>query len=92
MTTIERAAPDRDALLAAIATLARNELGHHGKIEPSTRLVEDLGLDSLRLLTLATAVEDHFRVCFDETDEAALVTVADLVAVVAAKGGQPGGR
>jgi acyl carrier protein len=47
--------------------------------------VEDLKLDSLHLLTLATEVEDHFLICLDEEDEAALETVGDLVNMVEKK-------
>jgi acyl carrier protein len=46
------------------------------------RLVEDLELDSIRLLTLAVEVENHFRICLDEDDDRAVETVGDLVAVV----------
>jgi len=37
------------------------------------------------ILTLATEVEDHFRICLDEDDEAAIVIVEDLVDVVERK-------
>lgn len=76
-----------DPLLDAIARLARDELDHRGAVTPGMRLVEDLGLDSIRLLTLATAVEDHFRICLDEADEASLVTVGDLATLIAVKTG-----
>ena len=69
-------------MLDAIAALAEEKLGSPGPIEPETRLVEDLDLDSIRLLTLAMEVEDHFRICLDEDDEASITTVGDLVAVV----------
>ena len=46
------------------------------------RLGEELQLDSLKLLTLAVEVENRFRICLDEADEAAIVTVADLVAAI----------
>jgi acyl carrier protein len=49
------------------------------------RLVEDLRLDSVRLLTLAAEVENRFRVCLDEQDEGSIETVGDLVAVVRKK-------
>ncbi len=75
----------RDEILDVIAELARRELGFEGNLEPGMRLVEDLELDSIRLMTLATEVEDHFRVCLDEDDEASIETVADLVAVVESK-------
>ena len=78
----------KDDVLAAVAELARDKLGYDGELRPGMRLVEDLELDSIRLMTLAMEVEDHFRVCLDEDDEAAIVTVADLVAVVERKLGE----
>ena len=74
--------------LGAVAELARDKLGYDGELSPGMRLVEDLELDSIRLMTLAMEVEDHFRICLDEDDEAAIVTVADLVAVVERKLGE----
>ncbi len=87
MTIDPKTATTNSHLLDAIARLARDELGHRGGVTPEMRLVEDLGLDSIRLLTLATAVEDHFRICLDESDEASLVTVSDLATLIAAKTG-----
>ena len=74
-----------EEILKDIATLAREKVGFMGELQPELRLVEDLKLDSLNLLTLATEVEDHFEICLDEDDEATLVTVGDLVALVEKK-------
>lgn len=73
------------AVLEGIAQVAREHLGFEGSLSPEMRLVEDLELDSVRLLTLAVAVEDRFRVCLDEDDEASIETVGDLAAVVGEK-------
>ena len=72
-------------ILHDIATLAREKVGYQGELQIQQRLVEDLELDSLHLLTLATEVEDHFRICLDEEDEATLETVGDLVNLVEKK-------
>ena len=80
-----RRPPGPRAILTGIAAVAREHLGWHGELAPEMRLVEDLRLDSLRLLTLAIEVEDRFRVALDPEDEAAIVTVGDLVAVVGRK-------
>ncbi|MEM8930079.1 MAG: phosphopantetheine-binding protein [Acidobacteriota bacterium] len=77
--------PSRAEILATVADIARQELDHEGPVEPSHRLVEDLELDSIRLLTLATAVEDHFRILLDEADETSIETVDDLLDVIEAK-------
>ncbi|RMH21509.1 MAG: acyl carrier protein [Acidobacteria bacterium] len=80
-----------DDVFAAVARLLREELDLAGELRPEMRLVEDLELDSIRLLTLATAVEDRFFICLDEADEEAIVTLGDLVAVIAARrGGRDG--
>lgn len=72
-------------ILEGIAQVAREHLGWQGPLTPDMRLVEDLRLDSVRLLTLAAEVENRFRVLLDEADELALETVGDLVAVVRRK-------
>lgn len=74
-----------ESVLVSIRQLAAKELDYAGRVDADSRLVEDLGLDSIRLLTLAVAVEDHFGICLDEDDEAALETVGDLIAVVERK-------
>ena len=74
-----------EAILAGIADVARVHLGWEGIVTPDLRLVEDLRLDSIRLLTLAAEVENRFRVLLDEADEAGIETVGDLMAVVRRK-------
>lgn len=78
-------ARDEQHIFDGIAAVARQHLGWAEPIEPQMRLVEDLRLDSLRLLTLAVEVENRFRICLDATDEVGIVTVADLAAVVRRK-------
>jgi acyl carrier protein len=84
--------PSRQSILDAIAEVAREHVGWEGgALDPGARLVEDLRLDSLRLLTLAVEVENRFRVALDEEDEAEIETVGDLADTVARKlaGGAP---
>ena len=74
--------PTRDEILDGIAAVAREHLAGRlrdvAAIAPSARLVEDLGLDSLDLFTLAAEVENRFRVALDAGDDSAIVTVGDL--------------
>lgn len=73
----------RAEILAGIAQVARDELELDPEtVRPEARLVEDLGLDSLRLLTLAAEVENRFRVALEPEDDASIVTVGDLVAAL----------
>lgn len=83
-TPITRATADAtdDAILRGIAEVAREHLDHEAELDAGQRLVEDLALDSIRLLTLAVEVENHFEVCLSEEDDQSIETVADLVAVV----------
>ena len=74
-----------DDILHAISSVARDKLELDSELRPDMRLVEDLELDSIRLMTLAMEVEDHFEICLDEEDEEAIVTVADLLGVVRSK-------
>ena len=67
-------------IIDGIAEVARQHLGWKGSLRPEMRLVEDLELDSLKTLTLALEVENHFRVCLDE--EAGIQTVGDLVTII----------
>jgi acyl carrier protein len=74
------------SILQGISEVARLHLGWQGgDLSPEMRLVEDLRLDSVRLMTLAAEVENHFRIFLDESDEMAIETVADLIAVVRRK-------
>lgn len=72
-------------ILAGIQEVARVHLEWDGTLTPELRLIEDLRLDSIRLLTLAVEVENRFRVLLDELDEGAIATVGDLVSVIRRK-------
>ena len=74
-----------DEVLGALADIARAKLGWEGRLARETPLVEALALDSLRRLTLVVAVEDRFRVSFDDEDETAMETVGDLVDAIGRK-------
>ncbi len=86
----------RDQILAGIGEVARQHLGYEGTLAPGQRLVEDLGLDSIRLVVLAAEVENHFRVALTPEDDARVRTVGELADAIAGKlaGGsaaEPGG-
>ena len=73
--------PDAD-ILDAIADVVRSKFGWRGRLEPTTRLVEDLGLDSLKSLELAIDIENHFQIRLDEASEAAIETAGDLATAI----------
>jgi acyl carrier protein len=81
---VSKAMEDRE-ILETISEIARRHLQWSGSLEPSQRLVEALALESIRLLTLVVELENHFKICLDEQDEAGLTTVGDLVAAIRSK-------
>jgi acyl carrier protein len=74
-----------DAVLAAVEQVARTHLKWSGTLAPDTVLVEALALDSLRALTFVVEIENRFRICLEEADEAAVKTAADLVDLIRRK-------
>jgi len=72
---------DRE-ILDGIREVARQHLSCGGELRPETLLAEDLELDSIKMLTLAIEVENHFRVRLDPSSEARIETVGDLVGEV----------
>jgi len=75
----------REQILGEISRIGREKLDLPGDVRLDQRLVEDLELDSIRLLTLAMEIEDHFEICLDEEDEETIETVGDLVEIVERK-------
>jgi len=78
---------DERQILAVIREVVERTLGRSVPIAPSMRLVEGLALDSVSQLTLIIGLEDRLRICFDESDDAAIQTVGDLVALIRRKRG-----
>lgn len=68
--------------LEQIELIAREHVGFRGELCRELRLVEDLELDSLKALTLAVEVENHFRFCLEPEVEARILTVGDLIDVI----------
>jgi acyl carrier protein len=42
-------------------------------------------LDSVQRLTLIVAIEDHYKICFEPDDDEAVLTLNDVVRLVAAR-------
>lgn len=71
---------ERDAIRDTVLKLAKEELGD--KMPPSDAELSDT-LDSVQLLALVVAVEDHFEVAFEPGDDEQARTLEDVVDLVA---------
>ena len=69
-------------ILEDIRDVARIHLKVERDIGMDTLLVETLGLDSLRMITLVAELENRFHVCFESGDEIGLTSIGQLVAVL----------
>ena len=82
---------------STVAIQIRTALAQHlkrdvGKVRPTDRLREDLGLDSLAMIELLFKIEEHFDLEIPNEDLSRITTVADVTAYVEEKlggGGQP---
>jgi acyl carrier protein len=74
-------------VMVEIRRVVERELSTPRAILPSDRLVDDLGLDSLTLTTLAVELEDRFQVILSDAEAARLSTVAELAHCVASRVG-----
>jgi len=71
-----------DLVTQARGILARELNVDVGRILPSHRLREDLGMDSIIALNLIFAAERELQLTIHEDDVVRLVTVADLEALI----------
>ena len=69
-------------ILEGVREVIRNELWLNMPVTPSTNLVRDLQLDSLKQLTLVVELENRFQVRLDAGDEEGLETLEDVVRLV----------
>jgi acyl carrier protein len=72
-------------VLAEIRRVVERELQLPRPIEPTSRLVDDLGLDSLTLTTLAVALEDRFQVILSDEEATRIQTVEELARCVVSR-------
>ena len=74
----------RDEVRKQVLELARRELslsdGQLAQIDDTANLGEHL--DSLQVLQLVVAIEDHFKICFEPEDDDAAHTLEAVVGVV----------
>jgi acyl carrier protein len=77
-------------LVAEVAEVVRSaaKLRPEVLIGPETRLVEDLGIDSLDLVGVLLQVQDRFEMAVDDEDVPSLARVADVAAYIARRRSQ----
>ena len=69
-------------ILEGVREVIRDELRLNMPVTPSTNLVRDLQLDSLKQLTLVVEIENRFQVRLEAGDEEGLETLEDVVQLV----------
>lgn len=75
-----------DAVNAALVEILRDDLNvDEGRITPDSRLVDDVGLDSVAFAVGMVAIEDRLGAALTEEDLLSCDTVGDLQAAIRAK-------
>ena len=72
---------DRASVLRDVRKVCKEHLSI-ADVDEATHLFRDLELDSIQQLTLVVEIENHFKICFDEGDEAGIETIGDVVDAV----------
>lgn len=77
---------DREALSEALRELYNDEVGASlDVLGDDVRLIADLGLDSVDVLSLIMQVERHFRIRLTRSEIQSVAVVGDLLDLVAIK-------
>jgi acyl carrier protein len=71
-----------EEILTRLRQLLRAQLGYEGPVEPESELAADLGLDSVKLLTLVVELENAFRVALEPEEGETLANVGQVVALI----------
>jgi acyl carrier protein len=73
---------ERTEIITKLATIVRKVTKSKIEIREETRLIEDLGVDSLDLLEIVMAVEDMFQIKITDQDFSHLATVSAAVTYI----------
>jgi acyl carrier protein len=77
---------DRAALRQALTAMLEEERGEsYANLKESTRLREDLGLDSVDLVSLVLRIQERFRVVLTSQDLETVGQVGELLNLLEAK-------
>ena len=72
----------RADIFEGVQGVVREHLKAAPAITLDTEIQRDLRLDSIQRLTLVVELENHFRVCFDPSDEVGIETFHDVVDLI----------
>jgi acyl carrier protein len=76
----------REEIRTTLKAIFEEETGEKiDALHDNTRIVEELGLDSVDVVSLIMRVEQHFRVRISHTELAHMATVGSLLDLVQAK-------
>jgi len=78
-TSLLGCVPPGDASLQIVTKILVEQCECTVNITKNTRLVEDLELESIALLTLITELENHYQEVFEINEESEMATVGDIV-------------
>lgn len=70
-----------DVTIGDIERLIAKELGRR-TVSPEDRLIEDLGADSLEVVSIIAAIEERYQIRIEEAELPDLSTVGELYACV----------
>lgn len=70
------------SVFQTIESVLRQECGVCQALTPETRLQEDLGLDSVGMLTLAVELENHYQIVLGEDPQNPPRNLGELTALV----------
>jgi acyl carrier protein len=77
---------DSEIVRDELTRILRDEVKWEGPV-PEGPLEQHL--DSLQRISLVVAIEDHFHICFEPEDEAAIHDFDDMLHAIAVKVGTP---
>lgn len=77
---------DRDSIRQTVAELLEEDLGEkYEHLEDTQKLREELGLDSVDVVSVVSQIERRFRIRLSQEDLMQLVTVGDVLDLLHSK-------
>lgn len=77
----------QEEIYAQVKTIVIDKLGvdEEDKVKPEANFANDLGADSLDVVEMVMALEDHFEIEIPDEDAEGIATVQDVVNYIAEK-------